>query len=103
MSPVQQLAETRVVLGHRLTDGQMLDARMSDLVAIIEPVTIERFVGTERAAKARLQEHCQKDWPVLAAALSLDADIWSNDRDFFGVGVPVWSTRNIDFIEAEAA
>ncbi len=43
-------------------------------------------------AALRLREGGQSDWPALAAALTLGADIWSDDTDFFGVGVPVWTS-----------
>lgn len=35
------------------------------------------------------------DWPTVAVALLLDADIWSEDRDFFGCGVSVWTTQTL--------
>ena len=95
MAPVQQLAETRAVLIHKLGDDQVVDDRINDLLTLIEPVTIERFATAETTAKQRLPDAATRDWPVLAAAITLDADILSNDRDFFGVGVAVWSIRNI--------
>ena len=51
------------------------------------------------AADKRLHEGGKSDWPALAAALSLDAEIWTDDVDFFGVGVPVWSTPNVAFAQ----
>jgi predicted nucleic acid-binding protein len=59
------------------------------------------FENWEAVARARLHDRAQPDWPLLAAALSLDGGIWSHDRDFFGVGVPLWSTRNMCFAESE--
>ncbi len=35
------------------------------------------------------------DWPSVALALALDAAIWTEDRDFFGIGVAVWSTATV--------
>lgn len=35
------------------------------------------------------------DWPVLAAALTLNAPVWTEDSDFFGLGVPTWTTANV--------
>ena len=96
-SPVQQFAETRSVLRHRLADLADVDAAMRNLLALIEPIAPARFMADEDAARARLGTAGRNDWPVLAAAMTLRADIWSNDRDFFGVGVPIWSSRNIHF------
>jgi predicted nucleic acid-binding protein len=36
-----------------------------------------------------------KDAHILALAWTLDADIWSHDRDFAGTGWPSWSNANL--------
>lgn len=35
------------------------------------------------------------DWPVVASALVLSADIWTNDNDFLGTGVATWTTDSL--------
>ncbi len=62
-------------------------------VQIIEEEWLEDFVAI---AKARMQSRDPDDWPVLAAALALDCPVWTQDADFFGVGVPTWSTQHIE-------
>jgi predicted nucleic acid-binding protein len=57
------------------------------------------YATMETAARRRLHDRAQSDWPLLAVALASGGAIWSNDRDFFGVGVPVWSSRNMQFAE----
>lgn len=52
-------------------------------------------------ADRRLRDAGKPDWPVLAAAMALEAEIWSEDVDFLGVGVPVWSTGNLSYVSAE--
>jgi hypothetical protein len=32
------------------------------------------------------------DWPTVALALARGIGIWTVDQDFFGCGVPVWTT-----------
>ncbi len=44
-----------------------------------------------------------KDAHVLALAWSLDADVWTTDRDFAGTGVATWSIPNLMRALAEAA
>ena len=44
-----------------------------------------------------------RDAHVLALAWSVDADIWTTDRDFAGTGVATWSTPNLMRGLAEAA
>jgi predicted nucleic acid-binding protein len=99
-APLPQLAETRMVLGRHGT----LDAaeRMDALLAIVEPLDPIAFEGFEERARERLEAHGQPDWPVLAAAMALGGQIWSHDKDFLGVGVPVWSNRNVRHLEPEA-
>jgi predicted nucleic acid-binding protein len=44
----------------------------------------------------------EDDWPVLATALALACAIWSEDTDFFGTGVAVWTTNRIEiFLKAQ--
>ncbi|MGH3087972.1 MAG: PIN domain-containing protein [Rubrobacteraceae bacterium] len=35
------------------------------------------------------------DWQVVALALSLDADILTEDRDFFGCGIAAWTAETL--------
>jgi len=97
-APLPQLAETRKVLHRR--DATDVDARMEALMEIIQPIEPMAFEAFEAQARERLEAHGQPDWPVLAAAMALDGAIWSHDKDFLGVGVPVWSNRNVRHVEA---
>ena len=54
------------------------------------------------AARGRLREGGKSDWPTLAAALAFDGQIWTEDVDFFGVGVAVWTTENLPYLELSA-
>jgi predicted nucleic acid-binding protein len=63
-------------------------------------VLVEEYESMRAHAEARLDAGGKKDWPLLAAALATDGEIWSDDRDFFGVGAPVWSTPNVHLVEA---
>jgi hypothetical protein len=65
------------------------------VAALVTPLGAEFCAAMETPARQRLHERAQADWPVLAAALAAAGGIWSHDRDFFGVGVPVWSSRNM--------
>ena len=67
------------------------------ITALVMPLGPEFFSGMEVQARRRLHERAQSGWPVLAAALAGEGAIWSHDRDFFGVGVPMWSSRNMAY------
>ncbi|HEV7660947.1 MAG TPA: PIN domain-containing protein [Allosphingosinicella sp.] len=103
LAPIPMLieAEERIGRDERLIEGEAA-RRLGELLEVVTPVRVEEFAEHEEAARERLEAHAQSDWPLLAAALALDADIWTKDRDLFGTGVAVWATRNIRFVEREA-
>ena len=47
------------------------------------------YAAYEDEARARCVRD-QTDWPVVAAALALDAAVWTHDNDFLGTGVATW-------------
>lgn len=73
------------------------DARrlLNEVLHAVRALEAPAYIGFEDTARARLHDRAQPDWPVVAAALALDGAIWSNDRDYFGIGVAVWSTKNV--------
>lgn len=52
------------------------------------------YSAIEEEARARSMRD-PSDWPVVAAALALSADIWTNDNDFLGTGVATWTTETL--------
>ena len=77
------------------------DDEVDRVIAPFELVMAEDYEFARADADARLREGGKSDWPALAAAIVLEADIWSGDVDYFGVGVPVWSTANLRFVERD--
>lgn len=49
----------------------------------------------EIEAKKRIQQRDIDDWQVIATALLFDCPIWTEDKDFFGSGIPTWTTDRI--------
>src|SRR5258706_11942665 len=66
------------------------------LRTIIEPIDRELYAVFESEARSRLHDRDEDDWPVLASALALGCGIWSEDADFFGTGIAVWTTSRIE-------
>lgn len=106
-APVPQLAETR----HRLAElsglpADWVDAQMAQLHELVEPLHPVLLEKHEMRARSRLGERGQPDWPVLAACYETKGAAWSHDKDLFGSGAPVWSTRvlmrQLDFQPARA-
>ncbi len=48
------------------------------------------------SALARIEQRDPDDWPILATALALECPIWTEDNDFFGAGVPTWTTDRVE-------
>jgi len=47
-------------------------------------------------ALSRSESRDPDDWPILATALALEFPIWTEDQDFFGAGVPTWTTDRVE-------
>jgi predicted nucleic acid-binding protein len=62
-------------------------------VAALEPLIAEAATALRDAVASR--NGSTRDAHVLALAWSIEADIWSSDRDFAGTGVASWSTVNL--------
>jgi predicted nucleic acid-binding protein len=70
---------------------------------IIEPVTPEIYAAFESGARLRLRGRDEDDWTVLASALALACGVWTEDADFFGTGIAVWTTSRIEIFLKEQA
>ncbi len=66
------------------------------LQRVIELVDAETYGELEADARQRLANRDEEDWPVIATALALNCPIWTEDADFFGTGVAVWTTSRIE-------
>jgi predicted nucleic acid-binding protein len=66
------------------------------LRTMIEPVDHELYAIFEDEARERMRGRDEDDWPVLASALALECGVWTEDADFFGTGVAVWTTSRIE-------
>lgn len=70
-------------------------AEVARVLRPFEVIDGERYDFLHPTADQRLRTGGKSDWPALAAALALDCAIWSEDIDFFGTGVAVWSSDNV--------
>ncbi len=78
-------------------------ASLEYLRNIIEPVEREIYGVFENEARQRLRKRDENDWPVLATALGLACPVWTEDADFFGTGIAIWTTSRVEiFLKAQA-
>jgi len=73
-----------------------LPASLTYLQTLVEPIGPDLYSSFEAEARQRLRNRDEEDWPVLALALSLSCPIWTEDTDFFGTGVAVWTSDRVE-------
>lgn len=78
--------------------AEHVPAALEYLSTVIEPITADVYGSFEEEARLRLQGRDEDDWPVLAAALALGCPLWSEDADFFGTGIAVWTTGKVEIL-----
>lgn len=64
------------------------------LMAAVQLVGQEELALVEAEARARIARD-ERDWPAVAAAMLLNCPVWTEDSDFFGSGVPTWTTETV--------
>jgi predicted nucleic acid-binding protein len=72
----------------------VLGTTLTALAGQLTIVTDLEYGTYEAEARDRIPRD-PNDWPTVALALSLGIGIWTNDQDFFGCGVPVWTTETL--------
>lgn len=68
---------------------------LETLMTAIQLVGDDELGLVETQARERIAGRDERDWPALAAALLLQCPIWTEDQDFFGSGVPTWTTATV--------
>jgi predicted nucleic acid-binding protein len=69
---------------------------LSRLRETVVPVPEEIYLGHKAEALARIEQRDPDDWPILATALVFECPIWTEDNDFFGTGIPTWTTDRVE-------
>jgi len=62
----------------------------------VHHVPQDAYEPRRTAALSRIQSQDPDDRSILATALALDCPIWTEDQDFFGAGVPTWTTDRVE-------
>ena len=77
----------------------VLNRITGDLIQVVDRSLYEEF---EDRAQARISTRDPDDWPIVATALLFDAPIWTEDQDFFGCGIPIWTSNKIELYLRDA-
>lgn len=65
------------------------------LEGFVQPIDAELYEGMQQQALQRIAIRDADDWPVLACAMTLGCPVWTEDADFFGTGVPTWTSDRV--------
>ena len=87
------------VLARRGCDEAETHAALAKLASFrhfLQTMPTALFAPLESQARERLRGRDEDDWPYLALALVLECPIWTEDTDFFGSGVPIWTTDRVE-------
>ena len=85
------------LLEKRGVDATAAERVLSELEHIVQPVDAELYDGMRQQALQRIAARDADDWPVLACAMVMGCPVWTEDTDFFGTGVPIWTTDRVAF------
>lgn len=95
---VVQEARRRVALGLKRPDLLDLLDDLAELLTIVPVASLEPIMSRcEQTLRDAVpsRKGSMRDAHVLALAWSVEADVWTTDRDFAGTGVATWSTPNL--------
>jgi len=95
---VVQEARRRVALGLKRPDLLDLLDDLAELLTIVPVASLEPIMSRcEQTLRDAVPSRngSMRDAHVLALAWSVEADVWTTDRDFAGTGVATWSTPNL--------
>ena len=87
------------VIRNRRGDDDAVVAALELLDAVarnVETIEAETYDEQRESALARIEKRDPDDWPILATALILDCPVWTEDNDFFGTGVPTWTSDRVE-------
>ena len=84
-----------LVIKHGGDPGKAL-ALLRSLACLVEMIGSEVYGEFETEARERLGQRDPDDWPILASALALGCPVWTEDTDFFGCGVPTWTSSRVE-------
>ncbi|MFZ4558228.1 MAG: PIN domain-containing protein [Pseudanabaena sp.] len=62
----------------------------------IIPISEEFYIQYKNEALRRIKKRDPNDWEVVALAMHFNCPIWTEDKDFFGIGIATWNSQNVE-------
>jgi predicted nucleic acid-binding protein len=89
---VARLCAQKGLLQSEMTD--LLEVGFAAVRATIQVLPHAAYAPLEDEARWRITRD-PSDWPSVALGLALSCGVWTNDGDFFGCGLPTWTTTTL--------
>ena len=89
------LEYTPDIAARRGIDATVCFETLDAIGQIVESVDRSLYETHEQLARERVSPRDPDDWPVAAVALLLELPIWTEDQDFFGIGLASWTTDKV--------
>lgn len=70
-------------------------AVLDSMAGVVQSVDEDIYADMRQQAMQRISKRDADDWPILACAMALGCPVWTEDADFFGTGVPIWTTDRV--------
>jgi predicted nucleic acid-binding protein len=83
------------LLEKRGISGRAALAVLDSLESVVQSVNEDIYSDMRQQAMQRISMRDADDWPILACAMTLGCPVWTEDTDFFGTGVPIWTTDRV--------
>jgi predicted nucleic acid-binding protein len=83
------------LLKKRGVDSSPAMVVLDRLERVVQSIDAELYEGMQQHALQRIAVRDADDWPVLACAMTLGCPVWTEDADFFGTGVAIWTTDRV--------
>jgi len=85
-----------VIAERRGLDLDVAFSNFESLTLLIESVDVSAYSAFREPARQRIARRDPDDWPVVAVALMLQLPIWTEDLDFFGIGLATWVSDRVE-------
>lgn len=92
----EALRHIPAIATRRLLDAGTALNDFENISRMVEPIGETDYADFRESAMHRISERDADDWPVVAVALMLQFPIWTEDQDFFGIGIGTWTTDRVE-------
>ena len=77
-------------------DKKITIASLNEIIKNLNVLDEEVYAIYKKAASKRMRKRDIDDWHIVACSLMLNCPVWTEDADFFGSGVAVWTTDRVE-------